>query len=97
MNQEDGGGQPRYPEIHIPPQEITQQDRIGDVQRDVHDVETHRAFAGRQIIQVEREKRQLPQMKWVEEVKPARGVCDIAVFEDQNIIEMEGVVERSAE
>src|ERR1051326_919517 len=67
------------------------------MQGDVYKVITRRIVAGHQVIQIKGEVRELPQVQRVEEVRPLRGIDDVAVAGDKNVVEMERIVERLAE
>ena len=49
--------------------------------------------AAKQVIQVKRKERQLPQMKGIEEVRPLRRVRYVGVIRDQDIVKMKWVIE----
>ena len=63
------------------------------MENNVHDVVADRIFAPNNVVDVEREEGQLPQVERVQEVMPPSRVGDVRIGEDQVVVKMKTVVQ----
>ena len=85
------------PSLDETPQQKEQQRGIRDVKKHIYDVVAGWVQAPRQMVEIEGEECQLPQVKGIEKVGPLRGVHNIRVIGNQDVVEMKRIVKRRSE
>src|SRR5262249_22153796 len=93
MHQENRSSADSRPSFEKFGKQKEQQSRIRDVQQHIHHVIRRRTIPGNQMVQIETEKCQFPQVKRIQEMIPVCRVRYVCIIRDQHIVKMKRIIE----